>query len=418
MYKAPRGTVDILPAEQLYYRYVESQAAEICRRYGYGRIETPVFEESGLFVRTIGQGTDIVEKETYTFKDRSEQEMTLQPEGTAPVCRAYIEHGMKALPQPVRLYYFASIFRYERPQKGRYRQHHQFGVEAIGEDDPALDSEVIEMAWNFYATLGLNDLALYINSIGCRECRPGYIKKLKKYYSSHIDELCPQCKTRYERNPLRLLDCKEPSCQDLADAAPKSEMGLCPECKQHFKEVLGNLKILKVPCKKNHCLVQGLDYYTRTVFEIQPIAGGGAQSALGGGGRYDNLIEELGGKPTPAIGFAVGIDRIVMSLKEQGIEPPPSEDQGIYVAYAGKKAKAEAIRLTAEMRTAGIPVYIGFGNKSLKSQMRQANNLGVSFAFIFGDDEVEKGTVIYKDMVGGEQWEVEISEVISLLTQG
>jgi histidyl-tRNA synthetase len=418
MYKAPRGTVDILPAEQAYYRYVETQATEMCRRYGYGRIETPVFEESGLFVRTIGQGTDIVEKETYTFKDRSEQEMTLQPEGTAPVCRAYIEHGMKALPQPVRLYYFASIFRYERPQKGRYRQHHQFGVEAIGEDDPALDSEVIEMAWNFYATLGLNDLALYINSIGCRECRPGYIKKLKKYYSSHIDELCPQCKTRYERNPLRLLDCKEPSCLALADVAPKSEASLCPECKQHFKEVLGNLKILKVPCKKNHRLVRGLDYYTRTVFEIQPIAGGGAQSALGGGGRYDNLIEELGGKPTPAIGFAVGIDRIVMSLKEQGIEPPPSEDQGIYVAYAGEKAKAEAIRLTAEMRTAGIPVYIGFGNKSLKSQMRQANNLGVSFAFIFGDDEVEKGAVIYKDMVGGEQWEVEISEVISLLTQG
>jgi len=418
MYKAPRGTVDILPAEQLYYRYVESQAAEMCRRYGYGRIETPVFEEAGLFVRTIGQGTDIVEKETYTFKDRSKQEMTLRPEGTAPVCRAYIEHGMQALPQPVKLYYFASIFRYERPQKGRYRQHHQFGVEAIGEDDPALDSEVIEMAWNFYAMLGLNDLALYINSIGCRECRPGYIKKLKKYYSSHIDELCPQCKIRYERNPLRLLDCKEPSCQELADAAPKSEAGLCPECKQHFKEVLGNLKILKVPCKKNHRLVRGLDYYTRTVFEIQPIAGGGAQSALGGGGRYDNLIEELGGKPTPAIGFAVGIDRIVMSLKEQGIELPPSEDQGIYVAYAGEKAKAEAIRLTAEMRTAGIPVYIGFGNKSLKSQMRQANNLGVSFAFIFGDDEVEKGAVIYKDMVGGEQWEVEISEVISLLTQG
>ena len=418
MYRAPRGTVDILPAEQLYYRYVESQASEICRRYGYGLIETPVFEEAGLFIRTIGQGTDIVEKETYTFKDRSEQEMTLRPEGTAPVCRAYIEHGMQALPQPVKLYYFASIFRYERPQKGRYRQHHQFGVEAIGESDSALDSEVIEMAWNFYAMLGLNDLALYINSIGCKECRPGYIKKLKKYYSTHVDEICPQCKVRYERNPLRLLDCKEPSCQGLADAAPKSETALCPQCKQHFKEVLGNLKVVKVPYQKNHRLVRGLDYYTRTVFEIQPAADGGQQSALGGGGGYDNLIEELGGKPTPAIGFAAGIDRVVMSLKEQGVEPSPSEDQGIYVAYMGDKAKAEAIRLTAEMRTAGIPVYVGHGNKSLKAQMRQANNLGVSFAFIFGDDEVVKGKVIYKDMVSGEQWEVEISEVISLLTQG
>ncbi|MFA5368237.1 MAG: histidine--tRNA ligase, partial [Dehalococcoidia bacterium] len=391
---------------------------EICRRYGYGRIETPVFEEAGLFVRTIGQGTDIVEKETYTFKDRSDQEMTLRPEGTAPVCRAYIEHGMHSLPQPVKLYYFASIFRYERPQKGRYRQHHQFGVEAIGEIDSALDSEVVEMAWNFYAMLGLNDIVLYINSIGCRECRPGYIKKLKKYYSSHIDEVCPQCKIRYERNPLRLLDCKEPACQGLADAAPKSDAALCPECKQHFKDVLANLKIVKVPFKKNHRLVRGLDYYTRTVFEIQPVAGGGQQSALGGGGRYDNLIEELGGKPAPAIGFAAGIDRIVMCMKEQGVEPPPSEDQGIYVAYMGEKAKAEAIRLTSEMRTAGIPVYIGYGGKSLKAQMRQANNLGVSFAFIFGEEEVQKGKVIYKDMAGGEQWEVEINEVISLLTQG
>jgi histidyl-tRNA synthetase len=418
MYRAPRGTVDILPGEHAYYKYVESQAAEICRLYGYGCIETPVFEEAGLFVRTIGQGTDIVEKETYTFKDRSKQEMTLRPEGTAPVCRAYIEHGMHSLPQPVKLYYFASIFRYERPQKGRYRQHHQFGVEAIGESAASLDSEVVEMAWNFYAGLGLDGLALYINSIGCSECRPAYIKKLKKYYSPHIDGICPQCKVRYERNPLRLLDCKEAGCQGLADAAPKSEASLCPECKKHFKEVLKNLKVVKVPYKKNHRLVRGLDYYTRTVFEIQPAAGGGAQSALGGGGRYDNLIEELGGKPTPAIGFAVGIDRIVMFLKEQGIEPPSVEDQGIYIAYMGDKAKAEAIKLTAEMRTVGIPVHISYGGKSLKAQMRQANNLGVSFAFIFGEDEVERGKVTYKDMVGGEQWEVEIREVLSLLTQG
>ncbi|MEA1959340.1 MAG: histidine--tRNA ligase [Chloroflexota bacterium] len=418
MYKAPRGTIDILPVEQGYYRYVEEKAAETCRCYGYGRIDTPVFEDAHLFVRTIGQGTDIVEKETYTFDDRSGQEMTLRPEGTAPVCRAYIEHGMGSLQQPVKLYYFASIFRYERPQKGRYRQHHQFGVEAIGEAAPSLDVEMIEMAWVFYKELGLKKLTLYINSIGCKSCRPAYIDNLKKYYSEHIDNLCPQCKIRFKRNPLRLLDCKESVCQTVANAAPKSEKYLCHDCKEHFKIVSRNLRLLKVPYKKNHRLVRGLDYYTRTVFEIQPKSDSGSQSALGGGGRYDDLIKELGGKPTPAIGFAVGIDRIVINLKEQKIEPPPPEDMGIYIAYTGEKARAAAFKLAAEMRRAGIPVHISYGAKSLKAQMRQANNIGVSFAFIFGDDEVENGTVTYRDMAEGEQWEVEVDEVLSLLTQG
>ncbi len=417
MYKAPRGTVDILPAEQPYYRHVEERAAEVCKRYGYGRIDTPVFEDSNLFIRTIGPGTDIVEKETYSFDDRSGQGMTLRPEGTAPVCRAYVEHGMHNLTQPVRLYYFAAIFRYERPQKGRYRQHQQFGVEAIGDGDPALDAEVIEMAWSFFKALGLRKLSMQVNSIGCKECRPPYIDALKKHYSGHVAKLCPECKTRLERNPLRLLDCKKPSCQGVADAAPQSDQYLCPDCKEHYRYVLRYLRLMRVPFRKNHRLVRGLDYYTRTVFEIQPKGEAGAQSALGGGGRYDDLIEELGGRPTPAIGFATGIERIVMSLKEQNIRLPEPQVSGLYVAYMGEKAKSAAVRFASELRRSGLLVHLSLGSKSIKAQMRQANALGVEYAFIFGEDEVRNGTVTYRDMETGEQWEVALEDVVDMLTE-
>jgi histidyl-tRNA synthetase len=324
---------------------------------------------------------------------------------------------MHNLPQPVKLYYFAAIFRYERPQKGRYRQHQQFGFEALGEGDPALDAEVIEMAWRFFKSLGLRKISMKVNSIGCRLCRPPYLEKLTEYYTEHIEQMCPECKARFRKNTLRLLDCKKPLCQDTAAGAPKSVQHLCPECKEHFKSILSYLRLLRVPYKKDHRLVRGLDYYTRTVFEVQPKDEGGAQSALGGGGRYDDLIGELGGKPTPAIGFATGIERIVLNLKEQGIKLPVSDVQGIYVAYLGHEGKAEAVKLTAELRRAGMLVHWSFGNKSLKSQMRQANALGAEFAFIFGEDEVRNGTVMYRDLVEGEQWEVSIDEVVNLLTQ-
>ena len=417
MYKAPRGTVDILPAEQPYYRHVEEKAAEVCRRYGYGRIDTPVFEDSRLFVRTIGAGTDIVDKETYSFEDRSGQGMTLRPEGTAPVCRAYVEHGMHNLPQPVRLHYFASIFRYERPQKGRYRQHQQFGAEAIGEGDPALDAEIIEMAWQFFKSLGLRRISLQVNSIGCRDCRPPYIQALKEHYRGHVDSLCPECKARLERNPLRLLDCKKPSCQGVADAAPQSERYLCSGCKEHYRCVLRYLRLMRVPFRKNFRLVRGLDYYTRTVFEFQPPGEQGAQSALGGGGRYDDLIEELGGKEARIIGFASGIERIVMNLKEQGIKMPQPQVTGLYVAYMGDKAKSAAVRFASELRRSGLMVNLSLGGKSIKAQMRQANALGAEYAFIFGEDEVRKGTVAYRDMETGEQWEVAMEDVVDLLAE-
>ncbi|MGB2853189.1 MAG: histidine--tRNA ligase [Dehalococcoidia bacterium] len=415
MYRAPRGTSDILPGEQGYFRYIEERAASLCQLYGYERIDTPVFEDARLFVRTIGPGTDIVEKETYTFDDRSGQAMTLRPEGTAPICRAYIEHGMHNLPQPVRLYYFASIFRYERPQKGRYRQHQQFGIEAIGDGDPALDAEVIDVAWQFFDSLGLRALSLQLNSIGCKLCRPVYLEELKGHYSAHVDRLCPDCKARLRKNPLRLMDCKKPSCQDIAQSAPRSIEHLCSQCKEHFESVVKYLLILGIPFEKNHRLVRGLDYYTKTVFEIQPQGEEGAQSAVGGGGRYDDLIEELGGKPTPAIGFAVGVERIMLNMKQQGMIPPVPSAQRVFVAYLGDEAKAEAVKLTAELRQGGIAVVSNLGDRSLKAQLRQANALGAAYALIIGEDEVREGTAVLRNMEKGEQRKVSMDEVVGLL---
>jgi histidyl-tRNA synthetase len=287
LYQAPRGTSDTLPQEQAYWRYLEQQVDHTAQLYGYQRLDTPAFEDTGLFARSVGEDTDIVTKEMYTFEDRGGSSLTLRPEGTAPVCRAYLEHGMKNRPQPVKLYYIASIFRYERPQAGRYRQHYQFGYEAIGDGDPALDGEVIDMAWRFFRSVNLSRLSLQINSIGCKKCRPGYVAALKSYYQSHTGELCPDCKSRLARNPLRLLDCKQDSCQQIAASAPKSASHLCPECAEHFEQLKRYLKLLGLPFNVNHQLVRGLDYYTRTVFEIQPEVGPLRRPHRGAGGPAD-----------------------------------------------------------------------------------------------------------------------------------
>ena len=267
MYQAPRGTQDILPEEQAYWRFIEQKAAEVSRLYGYERIDTPVFEDTTLFTRTTGEFTDIVQKEMYTFDDRGGNSLTLKPEGTPPVCRAYVQHGLHNLPQPVKLYYISPIFRYDRPQAGRYRQHHQFGCEAIGSEDAALDAEIIDTAWQFYRSLGLRNLSLHLNSIGCKTCRPDYLTALKNYYAPHIDKLCSDCKTRLDKNPLRLLDCKKPSCQPVADQAPRSAGKLCQPCDEHFTQLKKYLGLLGIPFGVNYRLVRGLDYYTRTVLK-------------------------------------------------------------------------------------------------------------------------------------------------------
>jgi len=402
MYKAPRGTADILPQEQALWRFVREQAEALCHLYGYQRLDTPVFEEAGLFVRTIGASTDIVEKEMYTFQDKGGKDLTLRPEGTAPVCRAYLEHGMNNLPQPVRLYYFASIYRYERPQKGRLREHHQFGFEAVGDADPALDAEVIDLAWQLYSSLGLSGLSLKLNSIGCRVCRPDYVNRLRQHYEPHVASLCPDCKERLEKNALRLLDCKQASCQGLTLEAPKSIDHLCADCKSHFDALRRQLDALQLPYQLDHRLVRGLDYYGRTVFEVQPPEEG-AQSTMGGGGRYDDLMEELGGRPTPAVGFATGIERIILGLTNAQLPAPPIPQPKIFVAYAGDENRDQALSLLYELRRAGIAVMGAPAGKSLKAQLRQADALGMAQALILGEEEIRSQSVVLRNLASREQ---------------
>ena len=402
LYKAPRGTADLLPEEQKYWRYIESKAVDLCRRSGVSRLDTPVFEDSGLFVRSIGEGTDIVEKEMYTFQDRSRDSITLRPEGTAPVCRAYLEHGMYNLPQPVRLYYFCPVFRYERPQAGRFRQHHQFGVEALGDGDPSVDAEVIELAWLLMSSLGLRGLTLLVNSIGDSQCRPAYIGELKKYYSGHLSQLCKDCHARLEHNPLRLLDCKQAPCQVLGSAAPQSADHLCQDCQDHWTRLQRFLGLMAIPYTVDHRLVRGLDYYTRTVFEIQP-AQEGAQSTICGGGRYDGLIEQLGGRPTPGIGFATGMERMVLNLKRQEVDVPDEPEPSYMVASTGEKTRDAALSIASRIRQAGAGAILSGGSRSLRGQLRHANALGVRYVVIVGEEEFAMDQVIIRNMVEGGQ---------------
>ncbi len=414
MYNAPRGTTDILPAEQAYWRFVEQKAAHVCQLFGYQRIDLPIFEDTGLFVKGTGETTDIVQKEMYTFEDLGGNSLTLKPEGTPSVCRAYLEHGFNNLPQPVKLYYFSPIFRYERPQAGRYRQHYQFGIEALGEADAVMDAEVINIAWQFLALLGLKRSNLFINSIGCPQCRPTHHKALREYYTGRVDNLCPDCKIRLERNVLRLLDCKQPGCQAIAMGAPKSIDYLCVECDDHFQKLQSYLTLLAIPFSVNPQLVRGLDYYARTVFEIQPEEEK-SQSTLVGGGRYDGLIETLGGKPTPGIGFGCGFERIILNLKKEGIIVPQVPSPQVFIAFMGENACQEAIKLTAALRNADIRVVMATSPKSLKAQLRHANNLGIPKAVIIGEDEVKSGVVVLRDMETSQQSTIKPDDLADFL---
>ena len=402
MYQAPRGTADRLPDEQKYWRFIEAAAQELAARFGYGRIDTPVFEDSDLFVRSVGEGTDIVEKEMYAFEDRGGDHLTLRPEGTAPVCRAYLEHGMPNLPQPVRLYYFCPIFRYERPQAGRFRQHHQFGAEALGDPDPSVDAEVIELAWSVLNAIGLREIKLLVNSIGDPECRPAYVERLREYYGGHQSRLCADCESRLERNPLRLLDCKVATCYALGEAAPRSIDYLCGDCREHWERLERYLAALRLPYIIDHRLVRGLDYYTRTVFEVQPLEAGG-QSTICGGGRYDGLITQLGGRPTPGVGFGSGLERLTLNLKRSGVAVPELPGPRYLVVNVGEAARGPALELAAQLRRVGVGAILGSGGRGLRGQMRQANALEIPYALILGDDEIAKGEVVVRDMASSSQ---------------
>ena len=414
MFQAPRGTTDLLPPEQKYWRYIESKAVALARRYGYGRIDTPVFEDSNLFIRSVGAGTDIVEKEMYIFEDRGGDSVTLRPEGTAPVCRAYLEHGMHNLTQPVRLYYFCPVFRYERPQAGRFREHHQFGVEALGDGDPSVDAEVIDLAWQLVLSLGLQDISLLVNSIGDSQCRPAYVAGLADYYSGLQEQLCPDCRVRLGRNPLRLLDCKEEKCRALGDTAPRSAEHLCQECGDHWSKLQSYLTSIGIPYQVDHRLVRGLDYYTRTVFELQPRRGG-AQSTILGGGRYDGLIAELGGRPTPGFGFATGMERLTLNLKKSRVEVPDEPAPKYLVANVGDAARSAALELAAKLRLAGLGAVLSRGTRTLRGQLRQANALQIPYALILGDDEIDRGEVLVRDMTASTQETKPMAEFLAEL---
>ncbi len=399
MYVAPRGTIDILPEDQPYWDYLREKIGQVVRLFGYERIDVPVFEETSLYERGVGEGTDIVDKEMYSFTDKGGRDITLRPEFTAGVVRAYLQHGMKTLPQPVRLFTTGPIFRYERVQAGRYRQHTQFDIECIGELDPAVDLEVMSVAWQLYSELGFGDLSFQVNSTGCPKCRPGYLKELVAYYEGHRDEICEDCKRRLVRNPLRLLDCKAEGCQPIIAAAPHIQDYLCDECAEHFASLRVYLDSLDRPYSVNHRLVRGLDYYTKTVFEVWA-AGIGAQNAVCGGGRYDGLAEELGGDHTPGIGFGSGMERLVLTMKEQGIAVPGVSQPQVAIAYLGDEAKAAALKMLASLRQAGVRAMITYGDRSMRAQLRAANKNGALLALIVGDDEVANGTASLRDMKG------------------
>ena len=421
-YRAPRGTQDVLPGDQHYWEFIRECAAILCREYGYQRIDTPVFEDLGLFVRGVGEGTDIVEKEMYTFEDRGGGTMALRPELTAPVMRAYLEHGMTSLPQRVKLYYFGKVFRYERPQAGRYRQFNQFGIEAVGESDPVLDAEVVEMAWRLCQSLGITGLELKLNSIGDRECRPAFLEALKAYYAPLADAVCRDCQVRLVKNTLRLLDCKQPQCQPIIAGAPKMTEYLCEACREHWQGFLQYINELDVPYHLEPRLVRGLDYYTRTVFEIQP-ADGGQQSTIAAGGRYDGLIETLGGRPTPGIGFATGFERLVQALKSGEVTVPPSPAPEVFVAYqvteAGALAEAKhlAVRLVGELRRAGVSAAMAYGDRSLRAQLRLANTLGASQTWTIGEEELKAGTVQMRVMASGAVEQLPVADAVKLQAQ-
>lgn len=416
-FRRPRGTNDILPAEWPYWDYVMDTARRVARRFGYERIQTPVFEDASVFLRGVGAGTDIVEKEMYIFEDRGGDRLALRPEGTANTMRAYLEHGMANLPQPVRLYYFGSVYRYDRPQAGRYREHHQFGVEVIGDADAMVDAEVIDLLATFYRELGIHDLTLLLNSIGDPECRRAYLEALRAYYRPRLDEVCADCRVRLEKNPLRLLDCKNERCQPVIRDAPRITEHLCDACRDHFDALRGYLDALGIAHVVTPTLVRGLDYYTRTVFEFVP-PGEGSQSTVGGGGRYDVLMEALGGPPTPGIGFGTGIERIILNLKRLGIEPPPAPPPDAYVAHASRAARAEALRLADDLRRAGLSAVVGPAARSLKSQFRHADALHATHVLVLGDAELSRSVVTVRSLADGAQREVPRGEIVVRLLEG
>lgn len=411
-YQVPRGTFDILPEEMKKRQYLGKVAIELFESYGYQPVETPMFEQTELFQRSIGEATEIVQKEMYTFKDKRGRSLTLRPEGTAPVVRAYLEHNLAQSFQPAKLYYSGPMFRYERPQAGRTRQFWQIGLEAIGSANAAIDAEIILILIHYFTKLGLQDLKLLINSMGCQRCRPAYSQRLKRFLVTRQGRLCRDCQRRLEMNPLRVFDCKIKSCREALQSAPAIKDLLCLECQTHFEETLVLLSEVGLSYQIEPSLVRGFDYYTRTIFEVQsPHLG--AQNAIGGGGRYDDLVEEYGGNPTPALGFAIGVERLLMALEKEKVKIPITTKPAVFLALVDHRLKAEGFQLLYQLRKSGIYTETDYAGKNLKAQLKQANRLGAAYVVIIGPDEFTEGKCKIKTMKTGDEQLVALGDVVS-----
>ncbi len=421
-FQSPRGMVDILPEDQPYWRHVTKASEKLARSFGYERLDPVLIEDTGLFLRSIGEGTDIHDKEMYVVGvlGKAEEKMgdlALRPEFTAGVMRAYLEHGLSSRPTPLRLYSLGHVFRHEAPQLGRYRQISQFNCEAIGSLDPALDLEIMLIAWRFFEDNGMKDLAFQVNSTGCPQCRPRYVEALRAYFAPHAPKLNLDDRRRLEVNPLRVLDSKAEDTQALLADAPQMGDYLCEECAAHFAALKGYLDALGRPYSINPRLVRGLDYYTKTVFEVWGKEGLGAQNALCGGGRYDGLIELLGGPPTPSVGFAAGIDRLVLSMKALDVPVEPLPGPQVLVAYLGADAKLSALQLLNDLREAGLRATATFGDRGLKAQFRFADRAGVPYTLVLGSDEVAQGVVSARDMAASSQTQVPRADIVAWLAE-
>lgn len=417
--RSPRGTEDILPEKAKKWQYIESKLRETADRFHYEEIRTPIFEHTEVFQRSVGDSTDIVQKEMYTFKDRSGRSLTLRPEGTAPVVRSYVQHKLYGLPnQPVKLFYFSEMFRYERPQKGRMRQLHQFGVEVLGSADPAVDAEVISLAMHCYESLGLKSLKLVINSLGDRASRQEYRTALVEHFIPHQEDLCANCQNRLQDNPLRVLDCKEDMDHPAMQTAPSILDFLNESSKDYFDQVLKYLDIMDIDYVIDPNLVRGLDYYNHTAFEIMSEAEGfGALTTLLGGGRYDGLTEELGGPAQPGIGFGMGLERLLLALEIENIKLPVEKTLDSYIVSLGERAKTFAIKLAFDLRKQGIQVDLDYMQRGMRAQFRAADRLKAKYVIVIGEDELEKDVVNVRTMATGDQQEVPVETLVNYLEE-
>ena len=414
--QAPKGTRDILPAESYRWQFIEDKMRKAAALAGYRESRTPVFEHTELFLRGIGDTTDVVQKEMYTFEDKGKRSVTLKPEGTAGAVRSFLEHNLYAEPLPCKLYYiYSPHFRYENPQNGRLREHHQFGMECFGAKEATADAELILTAYHLLQDLGIGNLSVEINSIGCRNCRPEYHKRLKEFLGERIHEMCPTCQERFERNPLRVLDCKEKHCQELTKDAPSMLDLLCDECREHFEQLKKCLDISGIPYRVNPRIVRGLDYYTKTVFELVTETPDGKLTVCGGG-RYDNLVEEIGDQSIPAVGFGMGEERVLMLLDSEGVEIPKPEWYEVFVTYMGEN-KPHAFSLVQQLRSAGIKADMDHCGRSLKAQFKFANKTGAPVTAVIGDDEAAQGMVKLKKMADGTEKTVKVEEAAEAIRE-